>query len=148
MASWWQPVVQFSAVAVPVAAALIAISQGPGRLRAQIKTDVEILEKLPEDSSARTSLLGMIEKKIALLVNLELRAPRRPGYAVMFATLAVINAFAIYHTLLRGPHLSVGGLTVLAIIAAGFPTILLAVWAVQNARRQPLPHGEHHSGPP
>jgi amino acid transporter len=74
----WETTARIAAVLVPLAAALIGVAQGPGRLRARLKTDVEILEKLPENSDARELMLELVDAKTRQLRELELVRSRDP----------------------------------------------------------------------
>lgn len=72
----WVGIARAASTALPAIAALAGLSRGPGRLRANLKHDAEILAKLPPDSSAYAALLRLVEAQVARMAKLETEATR------------------------------------------------------------------------
>jgi hypothetical protein len=78
--------------AMGVIAAFVQTRRNQEKGRSQIRQDVELLNLLPEDSTARDALKGHIDKRIALLISSEEELARSPigvGIAVTFLVVAI-----------------------------------------------------------
>ena len=73
--SWTDAAKTLPAV-VPAAATIIGLGRGPGALRSRLRHDVELVEKLPADSTAQRKMLSHIESQIDRISKLETEASR------------------------------------------------------------------------
>lgn len=79
----WDTARQVVAAVIPIAAAAAGFAKGPSSRRRRLAQDVEMVEKLPEGSEARESLLQSINLQIVLLHNIETSATRDWSGAVI-----------------------------------------------------------------
>jgi len=69
--------------ALPAVVAVIGLYRGPGTLRANLRHDIEMLEKLPEGSDARTKMLAFVDSQVERFAKLETEASRdRIGFSI------------------------------------------------------------------
>lgn len=72
----WETLGKAVLAGVPVLVTVVGILRGPGALRQRLRHDVELLEKLPEDSEARNRLLTLLDKEIEQLVLVDTEGKR------------------------------------------------------------------------
>ncbi|MGL4173998.1 MAG: hypothetical protein ACRCTR_08005 [Actinomycetota bacterium] len=78
------------AVLVPASVTLAGIIRGPGALRSRLRHDVELVEKLPEDSVARKMLLESIASQVDRVTKLETESSRDWEGTIIGTILVVI----------------------------------------------------------
>lgn len=72
----WQSFGRLALGALPALVALVGVLSGPGALRSKLRHDIEMLEKLPKDSSAHRRLLQYIDAQVERFANLETESSR------------------------------------------------------------------------
>ncbi|KAA1426466.1 hypothetical protein [Nocardioides antri] len=86
----WRMVGQVLATAAPLAVAALGASRGPGALRSRLRHDVDMLDKLPEGTAARASMLGYLDEQISRIRKLDAEATRDVTASVLGAVLALV----------------------------------------------------------
>lgn len=128
----WETLAKTLAALVPAVVALVGLTRGPGSLRARLKHDAEILEKLPPSSSAHKRLLGLLDTQIERVAKLETDASRHwPSFVGALLTAPALG-YATVWLFQRGTWWGVA-----AAIPVGLLTTVLIYGVFESAQRVP-----------
>lgn len=93
----WEWVGQVAPAIGTVGAAAFGLTRGQGRLRQRIEHDIDLIEKLPEDTSARSTLLSHLNWQIEQLAAKEERGTRQLASAIWaFLFMAALAYLAVW----------------------------------------------------
>jgi hypothetical protein len=94
----------------------IALAQGPGKLRSDLKHDTELLALMPEGSDARNALIAHLGSQIERLTKFDVEAKREPAAAGLALVAAVGCGYATVWFAEKGTWWPYGAAALLAFI--------------------------------
>lgn len=115
---------QIAAVTITASVTLAGFFSGPGALRNRLKGDIELLEKLPPESTAHSTLLANIDDQLKVIQKLDRTASRDGQGAIIGAILVVAFGWLGFYLLrLNDWWWQMGGAVTLIFAAAGLAVV-------------------------
>lgn len=125
--------------AVPAVVTLVGLTRGPGAMRSRLKHDVEVLEKLPAGTEARTRYEAYLAIQVERFAKLETESRRDIQGLVIAGFLVVgVGAIALYCFALEGWWWWICGVVLSVFAIAGLSTMFEAAQRVpRNEKGKP-----------
>lgn len=98
----WEQVAKVAIAAVPAGTAALGIARGAGGLRNRLKHDVELLEKLPDESEAKEALLSSVARQIKRIERAEQDSSRDVPMLVLALVTAPLLGYLTLWLIQRG----------------------------------------------
>lgn len=136
----WTAAGRVLAGVVPVVIALVGLSRGPGAVRARLRHDIELLDKLPAGSPAYQRLESYLDGQVERFTKLETESSRDVQGAIISFVLVLAFAFTgVWLVSLGAWWQAVPGLVSLLFAAVGTGETYKAVQRVpRDEAKKPL----------
>lgn len=120
----WATIGKVAVGVVPAAVTLAGLSRGPGAMRSRLKHDVELLEKLPPESEARTKYEAYLAIQVDRFAKLETESSRDiQGLVISGIMVVIFGAAALVLFSLDGWWWWIGGVVIAIFSLAGLSSM-------------------------